>query len=198
MSVESVVAILFIMFVLAKFFVSNIFLELGAVLAASGLLLSQGLLVYKASAVTAWNVASVPLVFITSSLATGTGLLLVILNSSMESFYLQVLGVTCATISLIGWLVYLFSSMDPSFRAATRDLRTVRSWVVVAGIGHFFPILLFLFLLGQNPLQNPIGSSLLALAAVSMMAGGVGQKVAIISKADYRKEIGFTPFSKKP
>jgi predicted phage tail protein len=70
--------------------------------------------------------------------------------------------------------------------------------VVVAGIGHFFPILLFLFLLNQNPLQNPIGSSLLALAGVSMMIGGVGQKVAIISKADYRKEIGFTPFSKKP
>jgi hypothetical protein len=195
---ESATAVLFIIFVLAKFFVSNIFLELGAVLAALGLLLSQSLLVYKAGAVTAWNVPSVPLVFFTSSLITGTGLLLLILSSSIASFHLQILGVACATISLLGWLFYLFSSKDSSFRAATRDLRTVRSWVVIAGIGHFFPILLFLFLMGQNPLQNPIGSSLLALAALTMMAGGVGQKVAIISKADYRKGIGFTPFSQKP
>jgi hypothetical protein len=200
MSVEALTTVFFIIFVLAKFFVSNAFLELGAVLAALGLLLSQSLLVYKASAVTAWNVPSVPLVFFTSSLTTGTGLLLLILNSSVASFHLKVLGVACATISLLGWIFYLFSSMDPSFRAATRDLRTIRSWVVIGGIGHLFPILLFLSLLGQNLLQNSIGSStgLLVLAAVTMMTGGVGQKVAIISMADYRKEIGFTLLSQKP
>ena len=198
MSLEAVTAVLFIIVVIAKFFVSNTFLELGAVLAASGLLFSQGMLAYKASAVTAWNVPSVSLVFVTSSLATGAGLLLLILSSSVASFHLQVFGVACATISLLGWLFYLFSSRDSFFRSATRDLRTVRSWVVIAGIGHLFPILLLLFLLGQNPLQNPIGSSLLALAALTMIVGGVGQKVAIISKADYRKEIKFTLFSQKP
>jgi phenylacetyl-CoA:acceptor oxidoreductase subunit 1 len=131
---------------------------------ALGLLISQGFIIYRARGVTAWNVPLVPLLFLTSGFATGSGLVL---------------------LDLAVWLLYLHGSQDADFQKATKALRRGSDLISTVGIGHLLPILLLVLLLvapdigiGAN-LQHAVA----ILAGLAIVAGGVSQKVGIIQRA---------------
>jgi DMSO reductase anchor subunit len=78
MSRETVAGALFISATAADCFLPHIGLRILAIAAASGFLLSQGFIVYRACALPAWNVPIIPVYFISSSFSMGFGLWLLL------------------------------------------------------------------------------------------------------------------------
>ena len=165
-----------------------------AALAALGLLISQGFVVYRAKAIAAWNVPVMPLIFITSGFATGFGLMLMLapLGCFTVSRELMLTGLICIFSSLAAWFLYLYRSHDPAFRESTEALRRPKAMLLIVGLGHVIPALLMLLLvLGMIDAFIEF-QYVMALAGSTIVAGGVYQKTGIILKAGYKRQIALT------
>jgi len=163
-----------------------------AAVAAMGLMISQGFIVYLGRALTAWNVPLMPLVFVTSGFATGSGLLLLVAPDQLTVRGVPAMVVlVCMVLNVAVWLLYLNWSNDRTFRDATKALRHPGTLILTVGVGHLLPVLLLLsFLMGP---EVDTGSEFLyiatALSGLAMVAVGVGQKAGIILAAGYTRGI---------
>ena len=170
-------------------------IKLLAVIAALGLLISQGFIVYRARAVTAWNVPIIPIFFMTSSLASGYGLLLLLeaLGGSYPDQRMAIIGFIFAGLNLVIWYVYVSGYRSTPFFSATQMLRRSHSMILTVGLGHIIPLLLLLILL--LPLRFIVEPLLCFFAAISgalLCIGGAGQKVGIIISSGYFREMKLT------
>lgn len=163
-----------------------------AAIGAVGLMISQGFIVYRSRAVTAWNVPLMPLFFVTSAFATGCGLvlLLVPLSGMALGWNLMVIGLICVVLNLVVWLLYLRRAGD-DFQEATQALRRPDALILMVGVGHLLPVLLLLLALLASGPDAGVGFQNIAaaLAGLAMMAGGVSQKAGIILEAGYLRAI---------
>jgi len=155
-----------------------------AAAAALGLVLSHGFIVYRVRGVTAWNVALVPFLFLSSGFSMGGGLvLLAALGGSALGVGPVVVGLICVLLDLAVWLLFLHGARGPAFREATGSLRRPKSLLFTVGVGHLLPALSLLLLL-VLPRAGP-WRAFAALAGLAIIAGGVGQKASIILTAGY-------------
>lgn len=186
MSRESLAAITFIPTALLSWFFPHRVLEGIAAAAALGLLISHGFILYRAVAVAAWNVPLMPVLFVTSGLAMGGGLLLLVASNGAN------LGLTAVVLAsvvsdLVAWLLYLYGSRSPSFRQTTTGLRRSAALFLIVGVGRLLPAALlvpFLMRLWGG------GDRLWAVVAgLSALVGGVGQKAGTVLKAGYLRGI---------
>ncbi|HBY92450.1 MAG: polysulfide reductase NrfD [Ardenticatenaceae bacterium] len=193
MSRETLAAAVFIPAAAADWFFPHPVLKGLAGAAALGLMISQGFIVYRARGVTAWNVPLMPLFFVTSAFATGSGLMVLLVAlggssglSGSASFLLPV-GLISLALNLALWLLYL-SEADPAFQQATKTLRRPDTMTFVVGMGHLLPALLMVVALGSEntPLLRAITA---AVAGASVIAGGVSQKSGVILGAGYLRAI---------
>lgn len=169
-------------------------LWLVAGVAAIGLVVSQGFIVYRARAVTAWNVASIPLVFVTSGLAAGCGLILlqaVVAGAAVDRALIAV-GLICAALDLVVWLAYLHSP-DGDFRKATQALRKPSALIQVVGFGRLLPMLLLVLASFSAIGSSAMPSLLAAPTAMALIAGSIAQKTGLIIKAGYLRGIVLGP-----
>lgn len=162
-----------------------------AAAAAIGLMISHGFIVYRIRAVTAWNVPLMPLLFLTSGFATGSGLvLLAALGKLTLGIGPMMVGLICVVLNLAVWLLYLHWPHDVAFREATEALRRPSSLIFTVGIGHLLPILVLLLLIAPSICTGgELWHIVTALAGLAIVAGGVSQKVGIILKAGYLRGI---------
>lgn len=192
MSRETLAASIFVPAAFLDWLLPHPALWILAAAAAMGLMVCQGSIVYRARAVIAWNVPFMPLFFLTSGFATGGGLALLV---SLGELTLEVgpvaIGLICAVLDLVVWLLYLYRSRDAAFREATQALRRPNALILTVGIGHLLPVLL-LFLLLAAPHIDAIAELwriAAALAGLAMVVGGVSQKAGIVLKAGYLRGI---------
>ncbi len=157
-----------------------------AALCGLGLALAQGLILSKAKGVPAWNVPLMPLYFLTSALTFGGGALLLLAalhgETASRSDRLATLAVVLLLADLIVWLRYLETSpRTVTFRRAVEELRTAAARLWIVGVGHALPALLLVAALLYPQAAPP----LLAAAGLSILAGGLAARVALLHKAAF-------------
>jgi phenylacetyl-CoA:acceptor oxidoreductase 26-kDa subunit len=195
MSRETLAAALFIPLAGLDWLFPNPALSLLAAAAGLALMVCQGFILYRARGVTAWNSRWMPLFFITSGLATGSGLMLVVLTLFNLLFGARVYAVVPLPLVALGagvlnlgiWWVYTWKS-DRAFQKATSALRHPNALAFIVGVGHLLPIVLLLLTLTLIPSGAP-QSATLVVAGLALMFGGVRQKFGIILEAGYLRPI---------
>jgi DMSO reductase anchor subunit len=191
MSRETLAGAIFIPTAVLDWFWSQPLLWGLAAVAALSLMISQGFIIYRARAVTAWNVPPMPLLFVTSGFATGSGLMLLVATNLLilAPGMIGVAGLIWLVLDLAVWFFYLHRYYDTAFWEATQVLRHRSSLLLTVGVGHLLPILLLAVL----ALFPDLGAGLLRitewLAGLAIIIGGTAQKAGIIMQAGYLRSI---------
>ena len=163
-----------------------------AATAAIGLMFSQGCIVYSAKAMTAWNVWLMPILFLTSGFAKGSGLLLLLTTEKLSLAATPIkIALICVLLNLSVWLLYLYRSNDSAFLEATKPMRRSSALVRTLVVGHLFPMLLLLsFLLGVGG-NGGSGFQHIAidLSGLALIASGVSQMFSLIMRVGYDRGI---------
>lgn len=189
---ETYACCIFIPAALLDYLLPHPSIRLLAVAAALGLLISQGFIVYRARAVTAWNVPIIPILFLTSSLASGYGLLLLL--TALGGFYpdqsMSIIGLIITGLNLTIWFVYLFWSKSTHFLSATQTLRGSHALILTVGLGHIIPLLLlFLLLLSHRLIIEPSLPFIVAMSGILLFIGCIGQKAGIMLSTGFFRAI---------
>jgi DMSO reductase anchor subunit len=194
MSIESLSGGIFIIVALVHRFFPYLVFTIVAVSTALILMMSQGFMVYRTTAVTAWNVWLIPVNFVTSGFMTGCGLVLLNTRILSEIHSLPVMiFIICILLNLVVWLLYLFGYRNIEFQKAVKHIRRPVSLLVSVGIGHLVPIVLLFSIIVFG---NIDGNSLLlavsrVLSGLALIVGGISQKKGIILKAGYHRGVAF-------
>ena len=189
MSREALAGALFIVTAVLSWIWSPVWLSLLTAVFAAGFILSQGFIVYRAYAVTAWNKPVVPWLFFLSGLAAGGGLTLMIAAFEDAASLASMARIGLVSLSAGGaaWVWYLFSSLDTAFEAAVSSLRSPKALTLTLVVGHVLPILLLLLM---TMIDNHSGQTILALiAGIMIIVGNAAQKLQLILKAGALKGI---------
>ncbi|MCP4415630.1 MAG: dimethyl sulfoxide reductase anchor subunit [Chloroflexi bacterium] len=188
MSREALAAAIFIPLALLDWFIPNIVLQSIAAIAAAGLTVSQGFMIYRSPGVASWSVWPMPFLFIASGFAAGGGLALALAGWQVRIIPELLLSITQVSIvlNLAAWLVYLYVPRTSEFQTATASLRTRASMGTIIGIGGVLPLLILIWLAVGSSVDNQI---LAALAGLSVITGHVTQKAGIVLKAGYLRGI---------
>jgi DMSO reductase anchor subunit len=188
MSRETLLGILFVGFALADWHFRASLLGGLAAVAAVGFLISQGFVIFGARGVKSWNVGVIPLLFLTSGLVLGSGLLLLSasLNLSVLDETVLITAIAILVVNLWIWLVYLGRHLEGPFLEG-RKLRRQVIVTLTVWVGSLMPIgcilLVFLFT------EGPLGVVLQFLAGVGMLIGGLSRKATIVLWTGYLREI---------
>jgi phenylacetyl-CoA:acceptor oxidoreductase subunit 2 len=163
-----------------------------ALAAAAGLafMATQGFILFAARAVPAWRMWQVPVLFVTSGIAKGLGLLLVgaaLAGVAPTLLPAAWLAGSVLLLDLGAWAGYVAAKGGPpARREALALLKWGRVAAGVVGLGHAVPLALLAAGLGWD-LPAP---GLLALAGGCMVAGGAFLKWAVVRRAGRLHPLG--------
>jgi DMSO reductase anchor subunit len=194
MSWEVLIGGIFIVTAVADVLFGSPILQGVAVVAATGLVASQGFIVYRSRAVTSWNVFIVPLLFLTSGLYTGVGLsLLTLFHVNDFGFFVSMAGLACIALDLAVWIIFLHLSDGSAYLRATAPLRRPLSVSVTVALGHVVPMFLISLVIlppftGLND-EKIFPQIISVIAGAAVIVGGVSQKAGIILRASYLRGI---------
>lgn len=196
MSREVLFAILFVLSASINWIFPRPILYLLSVALVICYLMSQGYMVYRGRALAAWNVPLAPVLFLTSGLVSGCGLLLIVMSLSRLAISVQLLvtGLVCLVVNLLIYVLYAVLPLRSfDFREATADLRRPVSLMLILGMGHLVPAFLLVMLLPTVGLSGMLSSHfqylLLILAGLAIVGGGTFQKVLIILRGNSARSI---------
>jgi formate-dependent nitrite reductase membrane component NrfD len=171
-------------------------LYLLSVVASIVYLISQGFIIYRARAVTAWNVPLTPILFLTSGIVAGYGLLLIVTALSRLTFSIQmfVIGIACLALNLFVYGNYVLAfRRNLAFREATAILRNPIFLIVIVGMGHLMPgifLIQSLLLSGENEMVNKhVQDVIFILTGLAIVSGGAFQKILIILAGNSLRDI---------
>jgi phenylacetyl-CoA:acceptor oxidoreductase subunit 2 len=189
---ETVFCFIFIPASVCDYFYPDPVFKLLAITAALGFLVSQGFIVYRARAITAWNIPIIPLVFLSSALLSGYGLFLILTVTDLKTSDQAMLffGFISLFFNLLIWLVYLRQSGLTDFYSTTKKLRQFFSLTITIGLGQIIPLFLLLFLLLQKHTIAPVFlSPMIVLCGILLLIGNFSQKIGILISAGYFRAI---------
>jgi len=152
------------------------------------LILCQGFIVYSSRGVTAWNVPIIPILFIFSGLASGCGVLLFNIRSSLNWQIPISMALVFVGLNLIVWAFYLYWKRDTAFRNSTGKLRHPVTLFFNMGIGQLLP---FLFLLVMFWFKEGMEfkEAMMTISGIALMLGGLIQKSSIILLSGHTRGI---------
>ena len=157
-----------------------------AAAAAVALALAQGEILRHARGVAAWSVPPMPVVFLTSALVSGAGLLLLLEAWSGRSLErLLGMGLVTLIVHLCVWSVFVSWSGDEAFVHGVRPLRDSPSGLVMVAGGYLLPSLLA----ALGVALPPLGPALAAAAGALMVTGQAWMKAALIRQAGQLRPI---------
>jgi phenylacetyl-CoA:acceptor oxidoreductase 26-kDa subunit len=192
MSVESLAGGIFIVVALVNRFSPYYVLTAIAAVSALIFMLSQGLIVYRAAAVPAWNIRLTPVIFATSGFMTACGLFLLNtrIHPGMDSLPLLI-SLIWIFLNLVAWFMYLYRHRDDDFQKAVKLMHHPVLSMVIVGIGHLVPfvILFFVVVFRHVDYSSALLAALRALSGLAMIVGGLGQKAGIILTAGYYRGV---------
>ena len=159
---------------------------LRGVAALSGIIfmVAQGMIVSRASNVITWNAPMVPLFFLTCGLATGGGLMLIVLSlfTAPSAISLPLVGLITALANALVWTVYLRTPGE-AFQHGVEPLRQRNSVALTIGVGHLLPIVL---LIAALAMPQPLT---VAAAGLALIFGGVRQKFGFAFKGSTMRSL---------
>ena len=194
MSIESLSGFFFVVVGISAFFTSNSLLYFSAVLAALVLLISQGMMVYRARAMVVWNLWIIPVVFVTSGLMTACGLALLNTHPYSATLTIPTNAIFIfAILNLVVWFFYLRlgrGQFNPSVAFLQRPL--ILSLIVF--IGHLLPMMILWSMPWVANVQN--SASLIVVLRIAsglmLIVGGVSQKIGIVFAAGFFRPMVLT------
>jgi formate-dependent nitrite reductase membrane component NrfD len=160
-----------------------------ATAAAVGLTLAQGEILRHARGVTVWAARPVPIIFLTSALVSGAGLLVVLaawrgqsLDPLLGAALVVLIAHVCAWSLLVAW------SRDDAFRQGVRPLREGPAALGIVVGGCVLPSLLAAVAVALPRFGPP-----LAAAAGALMVAGQGlAKAVLVLRAGHLRPISLT------
>lgn len=193
MSIEVLSGTIFIGTIVLDQFISSPALKAIAACAAFELVMSHGFMVYRARAMSAWNMPVMPFQFLTSGLVLGGGVLFMLCGlqrSALDTGFLTVI-LACLLADIAVWGLYVWLPRDAAFRSATAFLRRPAPVASVMGLGHLLPACLLIALIVTGGVHMDAGVShfIIALAGFCMLAGGAAQKIVLILGASLFRSI---------
>ena len=167
--------------------------------AALAFMLSQGFILFAAKGVPAWATWEIPLLFVTSGIAKGLGVVLAVLALMGEADGLKAaaeLATAVIVAALLAWWVYSLSADGPpAKREALAHLRT--GWVAagIVGVGHTLPLVALVATVGSGgPRPGTPGWVAMPLAGLCLAAGGALLKWAVVRRAGLLHPLGLDAF----
>jgi DMSO reductase anchor subunit len=160
-----------------------------AAAAAAALALAQGQILRHARGVAVWAVPPMPLVFLTSALVCGAGLLIELETWNGRPLD-RLLGAALAAliVHVCVWSVLLTWSRDGAFRQGVRPLREGPGALAIVLGGYALPSLCAALAVALPRLGPPLA----ATAGGLMIAGQVYVKAALVLKAGQLRPISLT------
>ena len=164
-----------------------------AALSALFFMVAQGFILYSSRALPAWNVSIIPIFFISSGLASGAGLALLLAASGRLVIEggLELLSMACIIWNLIVWFFYLQWSNTIDFRSAIKALYRPLIMLISIVFGHAFPILILLLL--QIPAFPEMGKMFQGVFAMvsglAIITGVTAQKASIVLSSGFTRKI---------
>jgi DMSO reductase anchor subunit len=159
-------------------------------------IVSQGFIIYRSRAIPAWNLPTVPVLFISSAFAAGSGLLLMLpaqAGIDAGNIALLITSLVCSATDLFFWLLYICPPViDQSVRLATASLRKRTSTLSTVGLGRITPIVVLLFYLLSSGDRHNNSNIDLTIAGVLLFCGSWAQKTAIIRRCGHLVPIQFS------
>lgn len=183
MAVESLAGAVFVVTaVISRFSAASIFVTL-AVVTAFLLILSQGMMVFRATAVKAWNQKLTPLLFVTSGLMTACGFFLLNIRGHLGlAKPLMTVFLVIIVSNLIFWLLYLFRRRDQDFKTRVKFLRRPLWLTAIVVFGHLVPVA-HLFLIVSTEMVLLSSAVLGSITGLVLVGCGLAQKAGIIMAA---------------
>lgn len=191
LSLETMSGILFIVTVLTDWLFPNLVTEGLAIVAAFGLMCSQGFIVYSARGIIAWNVPLVPPIFLSSGFSKASGLMLMLITVNLFlTGNLVKVALIFALLNLALWLIFLYGYRSRVFRESTKGLRRPGVLMRTVGVGHLFPIVVLVWYLafGVNN-KSFLPYLALTLTGLALLIGGVGQQYGLVITAGFNRGI---------
>ena len=192
MSVESLAGMLFIVAAVASQWFPILFLRALAVAAALVLIVSQGMMLYKAVGVDVWHRRVIPALFVTSGLMSACGLLLLNVRQLSALDRLPILCLALLVLlNLAAWFFFLFGRSESDSNRGFQFLRHPAMLMLIAGLGHLLPLLHLgsVFFSGDSEPSTVAASLFRVGSGLMLLAGGVGQKIGIVLAAGYHRPI---------
>lgn len=154
--------------------------------------LSHGFIVYRARAIPAWSTPFVVPFFLTSALAAGAGIWLVLAACRAPTLVEAHVSIAFVAVFLLNgatWCAYVFVPREEHFRRATSALRRVRELLLAVGLCHLLPAILVLGTLLRDGSVRGITAAGVFLAGCLVIAGAWFQKHRILRTSGFLREI---------
>lgn len=182
MSREALAGVIFILATLVDWLLPHPLLKLLAGGGAAALMVSQGVMLYRARAVTAWNKPLIPLMFVTSGFASGGGLALLLVSggSGGNGRALALATSAWTVLNLVLWLIYLYRPEEEAFQRATQPLRRP-AFALTIVVAHLLAAGLLLW--------SDSGLGVVVVAGLAVIGGTAVQKAGLMLRAGYLRGI---------
>jgi DMSO reductase anchor subunit len=189
MSREVLAGLVLILFAAADWVHPLPVFKIVAAVSAAGLLVSQGFMVVRARAVTAWTNLWIPFHFVASGLALGFGFFLfwsAELAQTTVPAPTLLLGLVGLLSSLLFWSLIVRPKEDPVEDYAAVHLRETLSMTLSCGVGCTVPILLVIaaMIAAQAGGAGATARLLCLFTSICVLTGGSIQRTAIILQAN--------------
>ncbi|MCG2721647.1 MAG: hypothetical protein L6290_06500 [Thermodesulfovibrionales bacterium] len=198
MSREIIAFTMFVSAIVLNYFFPHWILNIVGVFSALFFMITQAFMVFSARAVTSWNTAIMPFIFLSSGLASGAGvaLLFTLSDISAVGHTLPQISLLCVAFNLAIWLFYVRWYSAVSFPSVTGHLKLkshLRKMFLAIAFGHFMPILLLLLLLWRSQAQHGAGEMVMGVlvggSGLAIIISVAAQKAGIILSAGYTRRI---------
>ena len=191
MSREAITGIFFILAVLTDVLTTSPTVAKIAAIAGLAFMSSQGMMVFRCTAIPIWRDPVMPLLLISSGLAAGYGLLLfnrfgLILPPIGVAFHIDAIGLTSLILNTVAWCVLIWRRYkDADIRTVIRRLRPAIVVIVIGG-GQLLPAFLLLALRPWSlDVTEHIRLLLVPMAALTVLAGNFAQKFLLVRVMQY-------------
>jgi len=181
----------FVPIAILDLFIPNLVFRALSIASALALMSSQGSILYQIRAITTWNVLLVPVFFISSGLASGGGVFLLIGGLTGSPLILSAIITVMAALSanLAIWFLYLNWIPSITFRAAIERLRRPFAMITIVGLGHILPLTLLTILVMFGKAESKWTIYVETVMGMAVLFGVILQKKALVLRASNMKAI---------
>ncbi|MCC6543252.1 MAG: hypothetical protein IT392_01965 [Nitrospirae bacterium] len=181
----------FIPLAIFDWYMPGMILRILTIVAAFSLMISQGAILYQIRAIMGWNLLVMPIFFISSGLASGGGVFLLVKGMTRSPLMSgpMIIAMIAVIANLAMWLLYLCRFRSAVFRKALYKLRRPLNLSVTIGIGHLLPVFLLCSFIGWNYYEPESLFLAEIVCGAAVLVGIIFQKMAIIISASNMKAV---------
>lgn len=174
--------------VILLFYVRSFSLIALSILSSIGFMVSQAFIVFRSEAISVWKRPEIPFFFLSSGLASGWGILVIVnafMNMQIDNFSLTS-GIALISINGTIWIAFIILRRDPNTEPLMAILRKPLALLFSIGVGHVLPLFL---LIEIDALWQERTGGIEIIAGTAVIAGIIIQKKSVIMSVGYLDNI---------